>query len=147
MTKIADTLVAAATKSGRLRHQNLITEMEAAYNCRSTTAATTTTTTSTSTTTTTSGTAASPPSPPQAWSFPQTAVPLASVQNAKANTFRSCAMKDTEGEDEIRQWSCRSTSECRLYAISEDLEALDSRTNGNVRRTDRDEEEEGEKEI
>jgi len=36
VTKIADTLVAAATKSGRLRRQNLITEMEAAYNCRST---------------------------------------------------------------------------------------------------------------
>lgn len=37
MTKIADTLAAAATKSGRLRRQNLITEMEAAYNCRPTT--------------------------------------------------------------------------------------------------------------
>lgn len=41
MTKIADTLAAAATKSGRLRRQNLITEMEAAYNCRSTIATTT----------------------------------------------------------------------------------------------------------
>lgn len=37
MTKIADTLAAAATKSERLRRQNLITEMEAAYNCRPTT--------------------------------------------------------------------------------------------------------------
>jgi len=114
VTKIADTLVAAATKSGRLRRQNLITEMEAAYNCRSTPL----------------------PSASAARSFPQSAVPLARVRNA--NAFRSYPMEDIEGGDAIRQWSRRSTSERRLYVVSEDLEALDSRANGNAKGMDRD---------
>lgn len=84
VTKIADMLAAAATKSGRLRRQNLITEMEAAYNCRS--APTT------------------PPSPPSpARSFPQSTVPPARVQNVKANTFRLHPVEDIERGDAIRQ--------------------------------------------
>jgi len=81
VTKIADTLAAAATKSGRLRRQNLITEMEAAYNCRSTIAVV----------------------PPPSRSFPQSTVPFARVQNVvKANAFRSMYLvEDTERGDAI----------------------------------------------
>jgi len=52
--------------------------------------------------------------------------------------FRSYPMEDTEGGDAIRQWSRRSTSERRLYVVSEDLEALDSHANGNAKGMDRD---------
>jgi len=108
VTKIADTL-AATTKSGRLRRQNLITEMEAAYNCRSTTIATAIITTDT-----------------------EFSAKHGSVR-ARAKCYESkrisliYSVEDTERGDVIRQWSRRSTSEWRLYAISEDLVALDSR--------------------
>lgn len=55
-------------------------------------------------------------------------------------------MKDIEAGDAIRQWSCRSTSECRLYAVSENLEALDRHTIGNMNEMDGDEKEMKERE-
>lgn len=108
-------LAAAATKSGRLRRQNLITEMEAAYNCRSTIATTTTDT-----------------------EF--------SAKHGSARARAKCCeskrvslmypVEDTERGDAIRQWSRRSTSECRLHTVSEDLVTLDSHTDRNVRERD-----------